>query len=334
MLVYCLCSLGDGLCCGIASDGNYTLRIGTMVVAQGAGFSFNETSPFTLPFAQSPSETPSLSNIPSAAQSMLPSDVPSLTHAPSSSLSPSSSPTNSLNPTEFCYWLNVSTVADLYAMETSWTLYQLSTIDSDESEKVVIFDNSPSIEFKVNGVDYNASRIENSSIDANVIGRLCDCGLGITVCECQFQICFIERGNNTFHEKVANCELGGGLGAIIFDNGGDMFTAWTLAPESASIPPLVISQEDGQFHLTNSLGQFAWVSVSPQSIPPEPGILKWHGLCLKEGRYQFIIFDLGGDGMCCDFGDGGYKLTLDGTVIAQGGAFDFNETTTFDVPKL
>lgn len=149
MLVYCLCSLGDGLCCGIASDGNYTLRIGTMVVAQGAEFSFNETFPFTLPFAQSPSKTPSLSNIPSAAQSMLPSDVPSLTHAPSSSLSPSCSPTISLNPTEFCYWLNVSTVADSYAMETSWTLHQLSTIEADESEKVVIFDNSPSIEFKV-----------------------------------------------------------------------------------------------------------------------------------------------------------------------------------------
>jgi len=46
--------------------------------------------------------------------------------------------------------------------------------------------------------------------------------------------------------------------------------------------------------------------------------------------YTFTIFDAWGDGICCDYGIGSYKLeTADGTVIVEGGAFGSEESTLF-----
>jgi hypothetical protein len=54
--------------------------------------------------------------------------------------------------------------------------------------------------------------------------------------------------------------------------------------------------------------------------------------CLPVGRYQFIIWDLAGDGLCCLYGSGNYTVTSNDELIAEGGEFGFNETTIFDVP--
>ena len=32
--------------------------------------------------------------------------------------------------------------------------------------------------------------------------------------------------------------------------------------------------------------------------------------CLGYGNYEFIIYDLHGDGMCCDYGQGNHKLSV------------------------
>lgn len=46
--------------------------------------------------------------------------------------------------------------------------------------------------------------------------------------------------------------------------------------------------------------------------------------------YTFTIFDSYGDGICCDFGNGFYRLeTTDGTIIAEGGEFLSSEISTF-----
>ncbi|ACI64079.1 predicted protein [Thalassiosira pseudonana CCMP1335] len=54
--------------------------------------------------------------------------------------------------------------------------------------------------------------------------------------------------------------------------------------------------------------------------------------CLPIGRYQFIIWDSAGDGLCCFYGSGNYTITSNDELIAEGGEFGFNETTIFDVP--
>lgn len=53
-------------------------------------------------------------------------------------------------------------------------------------------------------------------------------------------------------------------------------------------------------------------------------------LCLPDDCYIFTIFDLFGDGICCDYGNGAYNLTDDNNnVLASGGSFGDSESTSF-----
>jgi len=45
--------------------------------------------------------------------------------------------------------------------------------------------------------------------------------------------------------------------------------------------------------------------------------------------YQFTIYDTAGDGICCDYGEGGYNVFVNGVIIKVGGVFTSSETTTF-----
>ena len=55
---------------------------------------------------------------------------------------------------------------------------------------------------------------------------------------------------------------------------------------------------------------------------------------LPDGTYNFTINDSYGDGICCAFGNGSYTLTHvgTGTVIASGGSFGSQESTSFELP--
>lgn len=53
-------------------------------------------------------------------------------------------------------------------------------------------------------------------------------------------------------------------------------------------------------------------------------------ICLEEGDYEFTIFD--SDGICCNYGDGGYNITSDGALIVEGGEFEISVRTTFSIP--
>lgn len=54
-------------------------------------------------------------------------------------------------------------------------------------------------------------------------------------------------------------------------------------------------------------------------------------LCLKNGTYQFTINDSFGDGICCQFGNGEYRIEANGQVLASGGQFSSAETKTFTI---
>ncbi len=52
----------------------------------------------------------------------------------------------------------------------------------------------------------------------------------------------------------------------------------------------------------------------------------------KDGCYEFRVYDLYGDGMCCQFGQGGYQITNDsGTVLAAGGQFEDQISHLFEI---
>jgi len=55
-------------------------------------------------------------------------------------------------------------------------------------------------------------------------------------------------------------------------------------------------------------------------------------VCLEEGTYEFTIYDVFGDGICCKWGEGSYELAFGDNVVASGGAFGESETKTFVTP--
>jgi len=55
-------------------------------------------------------------------------------------------------------------------------------------------------------------------------------------------------------------------------------------------------------------------------------------VCLPAQEYEFTITDSYGDGVCCTYGEGFYKYTVDGTTVdKEGGEFGSSETTSFTV---
>jgi len=55
------------------------------------------------------------------------------------------------------------------------------------------------------------------------------------------------------------------------------------------------------------------------------------GSCLGFGNYEFRIYDSYGDGICCSYGNGYYKLLLDDKVLKEGGSFGSSEFTPFEI---
>jgi len=57
--------------------------------------------------------------------------------------------------------------------------------------------------------------------------------------------------------------------------------------------------------------------------------------CVPDTCVDFIILDSFGDGICCGFGEGAYKVTLeDGTLLASGGEFASDEKTEICLPDF
>jgi len=57
-------------------------------------------------------------------------------------------------------------------------------------------------------------------------------------------------------------------------------------------------------------------------------------ICLQDGCYSFVIYDLGSNGMCCAFGNGSYQLTdnSNGNIIASGDEFYSSDNANFCLP--
>ena len=66
---------------------------------------------------------------------------------------------------------------------------------------------------------------------------------------------------------------------------------------------------------------------------PESDLVDCEGNSLCEGvLYEFNISDVYSDGMCCNYGEGSYSITADGTEVAAGSDFGSSASHTFCVP--
>ncbi|EJK65050.1 hypothetical protein THAOC_14153 [Thalassiosira oceanica] len=54
-------------------------------------------------------------------------------------------------------------------------------------------------------------------------------------------------------------------------------------------------------------------------------------MCVPHGEYTFIVYDVYGDGMCCRYGEGFFKIHLDGKQVLNGGSFNDNVTATVNI---
>lgn len=116
---------------------------------------------------------------------------------------------------------------------------------------------------KVGGSAYEATTMDGSP-DASAAGTLFRCGAKDGFgspgdCDgASGKICLISRGNLSFEDKVAECERAYGVGAVIFNNTGALFTG-TLGGTSL-IPAVAVSGVDGM-DLESKTGQIAEVST-------------------------------------------------------------------------
>lgn len=113
---------------------------------------------------------------------------------------------------------------------------------------------------------YEAVSMEGSA-QGSRSGALVDCGIGSAggspACAgADGKVCLIERGIHSFSDKVLSCQNGGGVGAVIFNNGSGLFSG-TLNGVGTTIPSVSISQSDGQALKAGALGQSALVTVGP-----------------------------------------------------------------------
>lgn len=93
--------------------------------------------------------------------------------------------------------------------------------------------------------------------------------------------------------------------------------------------------------LDNKGGEIAWSildedgdSVAEGGGYPnnQLGTVRTHELCLVDGCYEFIITDTGGNGLCCQNGQGSFSIEDgEGNVLASGGQFTSQDTKTFCV---
>lgn len=117
----------------------------------------------------------------------------------------------------------------------------------------------------VDGTDYDSSDFSFAP-SGEASAELVSCGLAGEVCEgVEDKICLIERGEFTFANKTLNCQSGGGIGAIIYNNVEGALDSGTLGNDfSGTIPIVAISQADGEI-IAQLQGVTASISVSVEA---------------------------------------------------------------------
>ncbi|WP_394129455.1 S8 family serine peptidase [Shewanella maritima] len=131
-------------------------------------------------------------------------------------------------------------------------------------------------------------------------------------------VCVIDRGNISFHDKVANCEASGGVGAIIINNEPGMLYATLGEANSTSIPAVGVAFEDRSALLAAmsasidvGASDYGLMSGTSMATPAVSGIaaLVWsnHSQCTGEEIREALnttALDAGASGHDVYFGHG------------------------------
>lgn len=105
------------------------------------------------------------------------------------------------------------------------------------------------------------SQAFSGGIIASATGNIVDCGTGDTQCsDATGKVCLIKRGDFNFSVKVENCQAGGGIGAIIYNNVEGAISGTLGDDFMGTIPVVAINQADG-ITLQKNIGTSASLTV-------------------------------------------------------------------------
>jgi len=105
----------------------------------------------------------------------------------------------------------------------------------------------------------------NFSPSGQATGQMSDCGIGDEQCDASGKICVIERGEINFSVKAENCEAGGGVGAVIYNNDEGTIQGTLGEDFAGTIPVVAVTQEDGKQLLT-MLDSTATIDVAANPV--------------------------------------------------------------------
>jgi subtilisin family serine protease len=312
-------SYGDGICCAYGS-GSYKVTYGGVEAASGGSFTYSETKVFgdgcggTSSPTKSPTDAPT--KAPTDAPTKAPTDTPTKSPTDTPTKSPTEAPVTSpvaSPPSSSCpagqSLVEVDIKLDNYPSETSWS------ITACNSNQVLLSGGS----YFSNGSTISESKClsDNGSYQFTINDTW-----GDGIC-CGY-------GSGNFNVKFGGTEVASG-GAF----GKSFAKAFGHGVINGECPDLSVCPL-GEKLLKVAVkadyypGETSWSVDTCDGTSVVSGTTGSIMQCVPDFSYTFTIFDSYGDGICCSYGQGSYEVTLDGAVVASGGAFAFSEQTKFN----
>lgn len=156
-----------------------------------------------------------------------------------------------------------------YAADDSSKLIKPKIVGGQEADQgewpwmsalVVTFDQI-NTSLTVSNVSYESNPFTGSP-SGQVSGALVDCGIGDATCtDATDKVCLIERGEINFSDKALNCEAGGGVGVVIYNNTEGTINGTLGDNFTGTIPILSITQADG-IELKSNFGEIAEINIA------------------------------------------------------------------------
>jgi len=324
---------GDGLCCN-DGKGEFKIFRDKDIIIDGG--SFNNMKSSTLYPIDQPSSLPSISAFPS--RSPLPSPEPSSSSFPTSI----PTPTVSLKCSSSQFMLRINVKTDDFPTEINWIVEDVNgqilmqNPDYVSGQTIYAAEKCFAQTFNYNFTIYDTAN-----------DGLC-CSYGSGWYSIYMDQLLVKVGGE-FKESESTI-----LHANLFPTPSmvpsslpsrNPTTVLTLLPSETVQPSStpVCSKQESMFSIVVFTDNFPeetiWVLHSKNAITKELTSPKYTNrgksyksleCILTNAEYNFTLFDLAGDGICCNDGKGWYTVSVDDNVVISGGNFGYNVTSIFN----
>jgi len=184
-------------------------------------------------------------------------------------------------PGAFSYPASYSSVVSVAAVDSGLTIADFSNQNSAveiAAPGVSVLSTVPFVDqttLSVNGVDYNAIRVEYSQDNTSASGDLVNGGLCTSTGSWAGKVVLCQRGDISFYDKVMNVQNSGGAAAVIYNNEPGDLLATLGEGASSEILAVGITQTLGEDLVATAIGSDA--TVTNTYTKPGSGYESWDG---------------------------------------------------------